>query len=234
MKSDMAKLQPSLVLYSGGQNQTNAVLHRELVKMARRSARERKRGPIRLTYIPFCADGSITYFMRSVKRYARFGVEEFCCLVADEKPTRAQIKEAFDADIIYLAGGNTFYFLKVLRESGLLPRLKEYALSGGILAGLSAGAHILSPHIGLAGAPGLDPDENDVGLTNLKGLGLVPFEVLPHFEPSRRYVKSIREYSSQSEYPIFACPDGTGLIIDQGVTRVIGKGIQLYCDGIQL
>ncbi|MGK5088636.1 Type 1 glutamine amidotransferase-like domain-containing protein [Bdellovibrionota bacterium FG-2] len=226
----MAKYQPSLVLYSGGQNRTNAVLHRELVQMAKRKSR----GPIRLTYIPFCTDGSTTYFMRSVRRYARFGVGEFCSLVADERHTSAQIREAFSADIIYLAGGNTFYFLKALRKQGLITHLKEFALSGGILAGLSAGAHILTPHIALAGAPGLDPDENDVGLKNLKGLGLVPFEILPHFESSRRHIKAVREYSTQSEYPIFACPNGTGIIIDQGVTRVLGKGIQLYCDGIQL
>lgn len=227
----MKKLNPySLILYSGGQSRGNQLLHREMVRLARQKTDE----PLRLTYLPFCSDSSITYFMRSVRRYERFGVSQFCCLSADEKPARAQIREALNTHIVYLAGGNTFYFLKALRRSGLLSFLREFADRGGVLAGLSAGAHILTPHVALAGVKGLDPDENDVGLKNLKALGLAPFEIFPHYEPKRRPIQILREYSSESRYPVFACPDGTGVVVDQGKVRLIGRGIQLYCGGISL
>jgi dipeptidase E len=172
--------------------------------------------------------------MRSVRRYSRFGIGEFCCLTADEKPSLLQIRAALKTDIVYLAGGNTFYFLKALRKSGLLGFLREYAEGGGILAGLSAGAHILSPHIELAGVRGLDPDENEVGLRDLRSLGLVPFEILPHFDPRPRYLAALRAYSRKSRYPIYACPDGSGVVVENGVVRVLGPGVRLYSGGVEL
>ena len=98
-------------------------------------ARGPRRRKLRLTYLPFCADDSKRFFLRSVRRYRRFGVEEFCCLEADRAPSRRQIAAALDTDIVYLAGGNTFYFLKHLRESGILPELKKFARDGGVIAG---------------------------------------------------------------------------------------------------
>jgi dipeptidase E len=175
----------------------------------------------------------MTYFMRSVRRYSRYGIGEFCCLNADEKPTASQVKNALNSHIVYLAGGNTFYFLNALRKSGLLPMLKDFAEKGGILAGLSAGAHILTPHIGLAGAKGLDPDENEVGLKNLKALGLAPFEILPHFLPKPKQIKTLREYSTVNSNPVFACPDGAGIVVEDGHTRLIGRGIRLFYDGLE-
>ena len=218
---------PTLVLYSGGQSPRNQLLHQELIRLARQKTDE----PLRFTYLPFCSDGSMTYFMRSVRRYARYGVGEFCCLTADERPSRAQIREALRAHIIYLAGGNTFYFLRALRRSGILPVLREYARGGGILAGLSAGAHILTPHIGLAGAPGLDPDDNEVGLRDLRGLGLARFEILPHFSGKPRHVAAVRAYASKSRFPVYACPDGAGVIVEEGAVRVIGRGVRVFGGG---
>jgi dipeptidase E len=220
----------TLVLYSGGQNRGNRLLHGELVRLARQRTDE----PLRFAYLPFCADGSATYFMRAVRRYSRYGVGEFCCLAADERPTAAQIRAALDAHIVYLAGGNTFYFLKALRKSGLLSFLREYAAGGGILAGLSAGAHILTPNITLAGARGLDPDENDVGLRNLRALGLAPFEFLPHFLRKPGYERAVRAYSSGSEHPIFACPDGTGIVVENGKVRLMGRGIRAFYCGVEM
>ena len=176
----------------------------------------------------------MTYFMRSVRRYSRYGMTEFCCLIADERPSARQIRTALRADVVYLAGGNTFYFLKALRRSGLLSFLKEYAAGGGILAGLSAGAHILSPHIGLAGVSGLDPDPNDVGLRDLSALNLAPLEIQPHFHPSRGQLKALREYSSSARYPVFACPDGSGVVVENGVARTIGRGIRIFSGGMEL
>jgi dipeptidase E len=235
------KKKPTLVLYSGGQQRGNQLLHRELVRLARRETGQARGGsfkkpkePLRFTYMPFCADGSMTYFMRSVRRYARHGIGEFCSLVADERPSRAQVRLALKAHVVYLAGGNTFYFLAALRKSGLLSFLRDYAESGGILAGLSAGAHILPPHIGLAGVPGLDPDPNDVRLRNLKSLGLAPFEILPHFTGSSRAASVLRAYSRDSRHPVYACPDGAGLVIENGAVRAMGRGIRLFSGGVEL
>ena len=220
----------SLVLYSGGQNRSNHRLHAELVRIARQKTDE----PLRFTYLPFCSDGSMAYFMRAVRRYSRFGIGEFSCLIPEEMPSRAQIRAALNSHIVYLAGGNTFYFLQALRNAGLLPYLREFAEKGGILAGLSAGAHILTPHIGLAGAPGLIPDENEVGLKNLKALGLAPFEILPHYEAKPIRVRALCKYTITSKLPVFACPDGTGIVMDHGRVSILGRGVELYAGGMEV
>jgi dipeptidase E len=220
-----------LVLYSGGQNRSNQHLHRALVDLAR-SQHKKKRG-LRLTYLPFCADDAHKFFLRSVRRYHRYGISEFCCLQADCSPTRAQIKAALDTDIVYLAGGNTFYFLKHLREAGLLPELRRFARNGGVIAGLSAGAHILTPNIELAGAPGLDPDRNAVRLKDLKALGLVNFEFLPHFEPNAKQIAALERYSRKTTRAVYACSDGGGLIIENKKITVLGQ-VHAFYRGIRM
>jgi dipeptidase E len=222
-----------LVLYSGGQNRSNQRLHRSLVDLARSSSPRGKKRDLRLTYLPFCADDAHKFFLRSVRRYHRYGVDEFCCLQADCAPTREQIKAAFDTDIVYLAGGNTFYFLKHLRESGILPELRRFARNGGVIAGLSAGAHILTPTVELAGAPGLDPDRNSVRLKNLTGLGLVGFEFLPHFEPNRKQIAALLRYSRKTSRTIYACSDGGGLVIEGKRITAMGK-VHAFYRGIRM
>ncbi len=217
----------TLVLYSGGQNRRNQTLHRELVRLVRQKTDD----PIRFTYIPFCSDQSKTYFMRSVRRYARFGVDEFCCLEPDQKLTKTQIRSALHSHIVYLAGGNTFYFLDALRRSGLLSLLREFSEGGGILAGLSAGAHILTPTIKLAGVKGLDPDPNEIGMKRFEALGLAPFEIFPHFDNRKREVEILRAYQCAHKRPIYALPDGAGLVVEGDQVRTIGLGIRLFSRG---
>lgn len=197
-----------LVLYSGGQSRSNHKLHEALVGLVG------KKKKVSMTYVPFCEDGCRVFYGRFQRRYSRFGADSFFCLPVDSKPKKQDLDRALRSDIIYLAGGNTFYFLKHLRASGLLPRLKSFAERGGVLAGLSAGAIMLTPNIELAAYPPFEPDENEVGLRNLKALGLVKFEFLPHFVNSRRMNEAMLMYSLLSPHPVLACPDGSGVVID--------------------
>lgn len=210
-----------LVLYSGGRRE-NYRIHRALTSLV--SARKKVK---RFTYIPYCAEGATLFYNRAVRRYRSFGFTHFQCLPVDEKITKAQLRQALSSDVIYLAGGNTFYFLFHLRKSGLLPQLKAFAKKGGILAGLSAGAIILTPNINLAGYPPFDADENEVGLTNMKSLGLVPFEIFPHYYSSPRLNLALETYSLNCPRPIYLIPDGCGIMMDGKKLRVLGKVYRL-------
>lgn len=197
-----------LVLYSGGQTRQNYALHRSLVGLC-----ENKK-PLRLTYIPFCADNATPFFSRIIRRYRSFGVQQFYTLAVDEPFTAAELKLALQSDIVYLAGGNTFYFLETLRRSGLMNPLRQFVRQGGVLAGLSAGALILTPNIRLAGIPTFEADENDIGLHDLNALGVAPFEFSPHYSSTKRRDRSLLAYSLKTAYPIYACPDGGGIVIN--------------------
>lgn len=209
-----------LVFYSGGQDENNALLHRALAKMVGHGRS--------ITYVPFSHENGQYFFRRMKKRYTRFGFKKFRYFDVDSDFLRKEMNEALKSDVIYLSGGNTFYFLKHLRQSGFLKRLQAFARRGGVIAGLSAGAIILTPHIHLAGYPPHEGDENEVRLKNLKALRLVNFEFLPHYSNSNKTNAAMVRYSRRSKLPILACPDGSGIVVDGSVLQFFGRVYLFY------
>jgi len=212
-----------MVLYSGGQEKRNSSIHESLLELALRRASRKRRSDIRMSYIPFVEDGAKPYYQRFVRRYRSFGATHFECVPPDrpELLTKGQAwrraeRTLLESDIIYLSGGNTFTFLHHLRRSGLLKVLDHFARRGGVLAGLSAGGILMTPNIGLAGYPDFDRDDNEVGLSKRaeKSLGLVNFEFFPHYRQSARYRNALQDYSKRTGVPVYACRDGSGIIIE--------------------
>lgn len=216
------ELRRRAVLYSGGQVRRNARLHEAVLDLARRGP-ARGRRFVRMTYVPFTVEGAAPFFRRFERRYRPFGGTHFRCVPADlpelsrPGPARRRAEAALlESDVVYLAGGNTFYFLAHLRRSGLLEVLKRFAARGGVLAGMSAGAHLLTPHIRLAGYPPFDCDVNEVGLPRreLAAVDLVDLEFFPHYRHSPRYRRALAAYSRHERRPLYACRDGSGLIVE--------------------
>jgi dipeptidase E len=212
-----------LVLYSGGQDRRNALIHESLLDLALRGPAGRPDGDVRMTYVPYTHEGARPYFRRFERRYRAFGGTHFSCLPADSPgltddaaARREAAAQLLDSDVVYLAGGNTYHFLSSLRRSGLLKALERFARRGGVVAGLSAGAHLLTPHIKLAGYPAFDCDSNVAGLgpRSLGALGLVGFEFFPHYRHSSRYRLALQRYSRRSERPLYACRDGGGIVVE--------------------
>jgi len=106
----------------------------------------------------------------------------------------------------------------------MLAHLKQFAERGGVLAGLSAGGLVMSPNIKLAADRDLGPDENEVGLKNLNGIGLFPFEFSPHFEDTKKQIQAHLNYSKKTRHPIFAASDGGGIIIEGNTYTPSGLG----------
>jgi dipeptidase E len=212
-----------VVLYSGGQDRRNALIHESLLDLALRGPAGQRTGGVRMTYVPYTTQGAPPYFARFQRRYRAFGGTHFRCvpadlpeLATDERARKRAAAQLLASDVIYLAGGNTFYFLAHLRRSGLLGVLRRFAARGGVVAGLSAGAHLLTPHIQLAGFPPFDRDDNEVGLArrSFGALDIVGFEFFPHYRHSRRYREALNAYSKRSRLPVYACRDGSGVVVE--------------------
>ena len=232
----------NLVLYSGGQERRNALIHDDLIELSLSGTPRRAgRDGVRMTYVPFCSEGALPFFRRFERRYRAFGATRFECLPVDDpalRGDRQSERTLLESDVVYLAGGNTFYFLMHLRRSGLLPVLRRFAERGGVLAGLSAGALLLTPNIALAGYPPFDRDENEVGIRNQAALNLVAFEFFPHYRQSARLRDALLRYSRRCPRPVYACRDGSGIVVegdrftahgdvylfDRGRIRQIGAG----------
>ncbi len=208
-----------LVFYSGGHDFENKKLDENLLALVG------KKDP-RIAFIPSCSYLCDQDFQDFVKRYDKFNIHNLINFPIDIPFTEVLKKEVFNSDIIHLDGGNTYYFIKHLRKTKLLKELKEFIKSGGILTGLSAGAIIMTRSIDTAGFPHFDCDDNDENLTNLKGMNLVSFEFFPHYRNSKRYDEDLIIHSQKLDHPIYACPDGSGIIVQDHEIRFVGK---TYC-----
>jgi dipeptidase E len=81
-----------------------------------------------------------------------------------------------DAELIVVCGGNTFQLLKEVRARGLLPGIRESVRTRNLpYIGWSAGANLACPTIKTTNdMPIVDPG-------GLEALGLVPFQINPHY-----------------------------------------------------
>ena len=209
----------NLVFYSGGDAEENISLDKKLLNL-------RNKRNLTLTLIPAGSYHAEEYYREIVDQYAPLGISRVLLFNVDQAFSQAFKRAVLKSDIIHLGGGNTFYFLKHLKKSGMLKELKEWALEGGVLTGLSAGAIMMTKSIHTAGFPEFDRDDNDENLKNLTGMGLVNFEVFPHYRNSKRYDEALQEYSQDKDDPIYALPDGSGIVLTDEELSFVGK---TYC-----
>lgn len=212
-----------LVFYSGGNDKDNLKLDKNFVDLIG------KKNPV-VTFIPSSSYLSEMEFKVFVRHYSKFRISRFIHFPIDVPFDRVLLQEVMRSDAIHMAGGNTFYFLNSLRKAKLLKELKMFVEKGGVLTGLSAGAIMMTENIEMAGYPEFDRDENNVGLKNLSSLGLVDFAFFPHFKNSSRYDAAFKKYSKLKKKVIYACPDGSGIVVNDRELRFIGKTFA-YSDG---
>ena len=88
-----------------------------------------------------------------------------------------------EAPALFVGGGNTFRLLADLYRYGLLEPIRERVRGGMPYLGISAGCNVACPTI---------KTTNDMPITqppNLAALGLVPFQVNPHYFTGQTWVK---------------------------------------------
>lgn len=205
-----------LVLYSGGDEKENRQLDKAFVELIG------KKNPV-VTFIPSSSYLSEEEFRAFVRHYSKFKITRFIHFPVDVPFDKIMFQEVMRSDAIHLGGGNTFYFLNSLRKAKLLPELRKFVEKGGVLTGLSAGAIMMTENIEMAGYPDFDRDDNIVGLKNLEAMGLLDFAFFPHFKNSARYDVAFKKYSRTKNKVIYACPDGAGIVVNDGELRFIGK-----------
>lgn len=161
--------------------------------------------------------------------YARLTFESFNMsgfafnnlLVIDGR-TKEKVEEYItSADIVFLAGGNTYNQMKFFEDINLSKLLKKYK---PIVIGQSAGALNLAAHVYCSPE---DPDDLSAP-RYFDGLGLTDINIEPHFKSSPHFgewnilEKMLLEDSNKK--PFFAITDGS-YIIDDGEKRVLyGEG----------
>jgi dipeptidase E len=96
-----------------------------------------------------------------------------------------QLAESLDnIDLVYVAGGYTYYLLEQIRTTGFDTILTKFMERGGLYVGASAGALIAGPDIEPCSS--LDDPKYGPSLKSSKGLGLIDIVPMPHYDMSER------------------------------------------------
>ncbi|MGA7384893.1 MAG: dipeptidase PepE [Methylocella sp.] len=129
-------------------------------------------------------------------------------------------------DAIMVGGGNTYALLKRLHQSGLLDALRERVRNGLPYIGASAGSNVAGPNILTTN------DWNVVGLTRFESLGLVPFNINPHYAEraasdaphSETRDDRIREFHQICSNDVVALEESAILRVVDKKYSIVGKG----------
>jgi dipeptidase E len=184
-------------------------------------------GPVRrLVFVPFALKDREAYGAKVRTRLADIGVE-VTTLTADEAGKRV-VREA---ESFFTGGGNTFRLLKTLQDSGLLPLLRERALAGVPYMGSSAGTNIAAPTIRTTN------DMPIVQPASFDAMGLVPFQINPHFldaDPASTHMgetreQRLKEFHEENETPVVGLREGAWIRVEgDRATLGGGRGARIF------
>lgn len=157
---------------------------------------------------------------------ARMGFEEYVICPVGENFDKKHWDYAMQSDSVLLEGGNTFEFWAMLLLRGLDADLRKFA-QRGILMGMSAGSHIISPTIDLASVA----DDNYLGFSGneLNSLGLTDFLVKPHAGGWIQHKELFRNYATKYNKPVYMIDEGQAVwVCDYGVKEYGGKVAKFF------
>jgi len=118
--------------------------------------------------------------------------------------------------VIFVCGGNTFDYLDRLRKTELDKFIIAFAKKDeNIYIGVSAGSIIAGPDIEIAGW-GSEGDENNIGLKNLKGLGLTDFIIFPHYKKELK--SELDEFKKKTGHKIIELRDDQAIVLSSPST----------------
>ena len=182
-------------------------------------------------FVPFAIADCARYFERTRDRFGKMGVGVDSLHAASDKS-----KAVAAAQAIFVGGGNTFRLLKTLYDLDLLEPIRERVRAGTPYMGSSAGSNIAGPTI---------KTTNDMPIVqppSFEALGLVPFQINPHYldaDPGSKHMgetraERITQFLEENDTPVVGLREGGILRIDQGRTRLAGvAGARIFQRGME-
>ena len=176
-------------------------------------------GALHIGFLPFALRDHPAYTARVADRFVREGLE-VSPITADA--VGASMLQNVDA--LYVGGGNTFRLLDGLDRASLLEPIRARVLKGMPYLGCSAGTNVAAPTI---------MTTNDMPIVELRSfaaLGLVPFQINPHYfdpDPGSRHMGEtretrLREYLEENDRAVVGVREGGWIKVRDGQATVEG------------
>ena len=186
-------------------------------------------GVAELVFVPFALRDRPAYTAKVAARFAQEGIR-----VRGLTPHGEGRRVLQDAQAVFVGGGNTFRLLKTLQDADLLGPLGERAREGLRYMGASAGTNLAGPTI---------MTTNDMPIVQPAGfvaLGLVPFQINPHYidaDPASRHMgetreERLREYLEENDRVVVGLREGSWLEVEGArVTLRGGRAARIFQRG---
>ncbi len=198
---------------------TTTVRGGEYLDYAEAELRDFLRDVKRVLFVPFALHDRSAYAGRVRKRFGQFGYT--CDSLHDASDARDAVQRA---QAIFIGGGNTFRLLKNLQDLDLLGIIRERVVAGLPYIGSSAGSNVAAPTI---------KTTNDMPIvqpSSFESLGLVPFQLNPHYQdpdPHSTHMGETREerilqFLEENDTPVIGLREGAWLRIKNGSCELKG------------
>ena len=177
-------------------------------------------GPVRrLAFVPFALSDREGYAAKAAARLEKDGIA--VTAVTPDLDGRATLEAA---EAVFVGGGNTFRLLDTLQKTALLHVLRDRAVGGMPYLGASAGTNIAAPTIRTTN------DMPIVQPASFDALGLVPFQINPHYldaDPASRHMGEtredrLREYLEENDASVLGLREGSWLRREGAALRLGG------------
>lgn len=143
-----------------------------------------------------------------------------------------------EAQAIFVGGGNSFRLLAAMQAMRLLEPIRRRVAEGMPYVGISAGSNLACPTI---------MTTNDMPITapaGLEALGLVSFQINPHYFAGRTWIRRedetfvayggetrddrIREFHEMNERPVLGIWEGGWVRAEAGAIHLEGAAARLF------
>ena len=180
-------------------------------------------------FFPFALFDRDDYAARASTRFAEMGYTMTSAHSASD-PIRA----VAETEAIFIGGGNTFRLLKSLQDLNLIEPIRRRVSEGAPYIGSSAGSNVAGPTI---------KTTNDMPIVqprSFDALGLVPFQLNPHFldpVPKSTHMGETREerilqFHEENETPVLGLREGAWVWAENGAVKIGGtRGARIFRRG---
>lgn len=182
-----------------------------------------------VTFVPYALADRDAYAAKVRERLAELGKEVVSAHQAPDP--RAAVR---GAEAVFVGGGNTFRLLKWLQDEGLLGPIRDRAAEGMPYVGSSAGTNVACPSIRTTN------DMPIVPTANFLALGLVPYQINPHYldpdlastHKGETREERLLQYLEESPVPVVGLREPAWIRVENGVSRLEGeRGARVFRRG---
>ena len=193
--------------------------------------RETLGGAARVLFVPWALADRDGYATKARERFAAMGFGLDSIHEANDPVDAVE-----DAEAIFVGGGNTFRLLLCAEEAGVLGPIRHRVARGMPYLGTSAGSNLACPTIRTTN------DMPIVQPASFEALGLVPFQINPHYldpDPGSRHMGEtretrIREFLEENDLAVVGLREGSMLRIEGERTTLQGaSGARLFRRGAE-